>query len=64
MFHIAKVFVLPLRDEGPTLIQNVSGNITMLLFMQKHQKTSIRLTVVYIVSYHHWTKTLQMFSYY
>ena len=46
MFHIANVFILPQRCEGLMLIQNVGGNITMLLHMQKCQKTSIWLGVM------------------
>ena len=45
MFNIAKVFVLPQHGEGSSLIQNVGGNISMLLFTQKRQKTSNQLTV-------------------
>ena len=41
MFHIANIFILPQRCEGSMLIQNVGGNIPMLLHMQKCQKISI-----------------------
>ena len=56
MFRIAKVFILPRRVEGSTLLQNVGGNITMLLHMQPGAKRHHMVSGILAPLYSFWVK--------